>query len=750
MAVSYFWPPEALTDSHSVTLVEWDGGLLVPQIFHPSAYTFDGNVSGLVSETIVTDTGVSGIGFVGAGEDSSGKTWLLRAYGDVCYITDAASDGYLTLPNSVSGLTFVGMGIRGGFPYFVSVSGTVLTVESGAVVNTGSALNAHVSSISSDGTSLYAVLPDSANLATLTFSNQTSWSSALASTPMQTPTFVSASVSGVIVGGWNASALPESCANLDVNSSFTEAVAADTTGNSILLLTGVEPVWTVSNRTAGSGSPTKAVWASSGEQVIAVDPTNDIVQVFNVTSGALTSFAELSISGVTDICVNTSGLNAYLAQPSQNEVTVLYNSVNVWSVDQSVHSMTAPSSVIVSGQQVIVGSSGAVNWLSESSNVWGVETTVSGLGFTVTGLAEDTSSIVYAVGNNGSLGELCAVNIAGVVASTSWTGSADAVFWLQDQIAVADKTNSLIRVFSLMGSTLTQENTASAPSGVAGFGYTDPSVWLCGSDSLAQMVFTAPYFLAPQASGVVSVYRSAGNIANDDPFNYQFTSSFGAGSVSGEASWGTTNLGVGHVPTAGAWDVSGTVWVATEQDDLYNVGVSGGVIFETPMTPIAISPKGLFPPLGISSMLWWNDGLYGVSSVNQALMLVSGAYFGGPPPGGGPQPPPPPPPPPAPLPPTNLSTQVISMTSFSVSWTASTSSPAPKYSLYYASTNTFIGSTVGTSYTISGLQGGKTYSVYIVDQNSNGVSAPSVTVSATLPANNYTAPTKPTNVVVTE
>lgn len=728
MAVSYFWPPSAIPDSHSVALVEWDEGLLIPQIFHPSLYSFSAGVSGVTTWPVVTDTGVSGIGFVGAGRDVSGTTWLLRAHGDVSYIT-TATGGYKILPNAVSGLVFTGMAVRGGYPYFCSVSGAVLTVQSNAVVNTGSSLNAHVGSVSSDGTKLYATLPDSGNLATLTFTSQTAWTSANIATPMTFPAFVVASVSGIIVGGWNDAALPNGGSNFDVNGSNTAAVVADPVGNKILMLSGAEPVWSVTSYVSGTGAPVKALWASSDEQVLAADPTNDKVEVFNVTSGTLSSYATLAVSGVVDMCVSTDGLNAFLAQPSQNLLTVLTNSVNVWSVNQTVNSMTSPSSAIVDGQKIIVSSSDEVNWMSESSNIWSVENTITGLGFIPIAMVIDSNGIVYAVGSSGSTGYLSALNYGGLIDTVSWTGSANAVFWLQDQIAVADKTNSLIRVFSLTESALVQENTASAPTGVGGFGYTDTSVWLCGSASLSQMVFTGPYELVPQVSGVASIYHNS--------------------------AWGTTHLGVGHTPTAGAWDVSGTAWVATVQDDLYNVAVSGGVISGTPMTPIAISPTGLFPPLGLSSMLWWKDGLYGVSSVNQALMLVSGVYSGGSSVGspgstGGGGNNQPPPPPTAPNPPTNLTAKVTSSTSFLLSWTASTSTPAPKYSAYLSGTNTFAGSTVSTSLSISGLQPGKTYSVYIVDQNVNGVSAPSSTVSVTLPANNNTAPSKPTNVVVVE
>lgn len=714
--ISYFWPPN-VGSGHSATLAPWGGGLLLPRLIEPTCFNYTAGASGLVAQSVVVNTGTPG-GFISGIEDDVGGVWLLAAVGDVSYLSTTQELSY-SLPGVASGIGFVGSALRNGAPYFVAQDGALYTVEGASVTPVSPSFGQNVSDITSDGVKVYAPMPDSGNLAVYTFSSQTAGGVTLVPTPMTVPVFAAANSNGAIgVGGWNASTYPYGATDFSLHPNQAMLVAADPYTNKILMFSGTDPLWSFASSVSGTGSPVQAKWASSGEQVLAADTTNNEVQVFTLQNGLLSPGQVLAVSGVTSMGMSSDGLEAFLAQPSKNMLTVLSNSLNVWSASQTITGMTAPSSVLVLGaNSAVVGSSGNLNWLVENVNQWAVQSSVSGVGFTPTGLATDGAGTIFAVGSSGGTGYLAAINKSSILATTSWSGSANAVYWDQDQIAVADKANSEIRSFSLIGSALVQQGTAVAPAGVSAIGSSPPiSVWLGGSSVIAQMQFTAPFDLVPQVSGVVSIYTAG--------------------------TWFTNQMGVGRQPCAGAWDASGVFWVATEEDELDSISVSGVTLSTTALHPSAISPTGLFPPLGISDMVWFGSGLFASSSLSEALLQIAGTSTSVIQP---------------PSPPTNIGVNTAATTSSSIeiTWSASLSTPAPSYTVQYRVTGTtawsFGVATSGTYAIIGGLKPNTEYDFQVYAQNTNGVSVASPVVNGTTSSSTVaTKPSAPTNLVVTE
>jgi hypothetical protein len=160
-------------------------------------------------------------------------------------------------------------------------------------------------------------------------------------------------------------------------------------------------------------------------------------------------------------------------------------------------------------------------------------------------------------------------------------------------------------------------------SGLAIFGNTAPGVWsLQGSQSgnvtglaLSSTVLFAmgsgatttygfsgtPYALSPVVSGVLGLWNGSG--------------------------WSAAVLGIGHNPSAVAFDPSGNIWLTTVQNTLWQFNSGGGVI-SSGIVPQIPSMNG-FPaqpqsvPLGPSAILVASGGVYVATSLSGAMIQVA-------------------------------------------------------------------------------------------------------------------------------
>lgn len=601
---TFFWTAPQNLD-HSVTLAQWAQGLLVPSAVRPTVYSYTAGASGLTVLTVGVVAGMN-VGFSGSAEDNAGGAWLVGYDGDVSFVSSQGVTSTYAPPSSASGDIFIDAAFCQGNPYFAAHSGDLYTVE-GSITAVSPGFGETVCSLTSGLGKLFAVLPESGNLATYTLSSQTAGSVAKSKVPMDVATFaVACAASGyVVVGGYDYSTLVSGAAAFSLNPSSSLIATANTAANKIFLIQGEEPNWAIASAVSGTGAPVDLVWASTGEQVLVADTAHSSVEVFSLVTGALSYAQVLGVSGVARLAATPDGMTVLAAQTSQDIVSVLSNQANIWSATSTI-SVRNPSSILpLSNTEFVIGAFEELAWAQQGNNGWIITTTLSGLAFTPSSIATDGNGTYFACGSNGSTGYLVTASQSGILATATWTGSGDAVHFEQAQIAVADSTNSLIRVFDHQGSTLTQRGSFAGPTGVSAFGATMPSVWACGSSSMWQMAFTAPFTMARQPQGKIALFNTASG-----------------------GSWLNADIDVLNPPTAAAWDVSGTFWVATEQDMLYRytLGLSqaSGISIPTYAGYTTV-------PIAISDMAWWSGGLFGVSSMNAALIEVSGSAVAGPP-----------------------------------------------------------------------------------------------------------------------
>jgi hypothetical protein len=537
-------------------------------------------------------------GFVGSAETLYGDAWLVGYNGDVTFVPVSGAGTAYPIPTASSGDTFVGAAVCGGSPYFVSANGDIFTISGGAVTPVTPGFGQQVSSISSDRSRLYAILPLSSNLATYTFATLTTGSFVTATAPMSKPAFVAASSTGIAAVGGSSDSVIHIGAVAFRSSPYStnEAAAVDTATNNVYLLTGTDPNWTVNNTVSGTGHPVDLAWVSAGEQVLVADTTSNQVEVFNLVAGVLVQAQYVSVTGVVALATTIDGMTAMAAQPSLNQVSVLSNTANLWAISSTVTVNGATAALGLSNTEFAIGGTDALTWLQSANNGWIVATSVSGLAFTPTSLATDANGTIFAAGTNAGTGYLAAINKSQVLSTANWSGKADAVLFEQSQIAVADSTNSLIRTFAFEGNSLVQKATATGPTGLRALGTTPPSVWVCGPSTLSQFAFTAPFELGPQPNGVFALYQNS--------------------------TWVSGATGVLNRPTAAAWDASGTVWGTTEQDVLHRFSMQAVSVSGISLAPYRANSQ---VPIGISDMVWWQNGLFAVSSLNSSLMEVSGS-----------------------------------------------------------------------------------------------------------------------------
>lgn len=594
--MDFFWTaPQSL--EHAVTLAPWNDNLLVPSALSPIAYSYTIGASGLAVQPVDTAAGMKG-GFVGSAADGFGGAWLVGYRGDVTYLSSVGISTAYDIPASASGDIFIGAALCQGSPYFVAANGDIFTVDAGAVTAVLPGFGEPVSSLTSDLSTIYAILPESGNLATYTLGTPVTGSFTTVPVPMDVPAFAVAGVSGIAVGGSSNSVIPVGAVSFKANPfAPNTAAAVDTVANNVYLLTGPEPDWSLNNAVSGTGAPADLAWASAGEQILVADTLNDEIEVFNLVTGVLVPFQTLAVSGVTNVAATSDGMTALATQPTFDQVSVLGNTANLWSVTSSVAVTGANVAIGLSDTEFVIGGLDALSWVQRANNGWLVVAAVSGLTFTPSSLATDGNGVIFAAGTHTSgTAHLVAASQNGILATSTWAGTGDSVLFEQAQIAVADGANSLIRVFAYEGGALTQKATAAGPAGIRAIGTTPPSLWACGASGMAQLAFTAPFELDHQPLGVVAIYRNS--------------------------AWVSGATGVLNQPTAAAWDVSGTVWAATQQDMLNRFSLSAQSVSGVSLAPYRANSQ---VPIGISSMLWWHNGLFAVSSLNSSLMEVSGS-----------------------------------------------------------------------------------------------------------------------------
>ena len=581
--------------AQSVSLSAVGSTITIPRYGSVDVYSYSGTT---LTNLNLTVPGVTG--WIASAVDRSNNTWLLARNGSYAISFPDTLPLTTTSYTTTVKTAWAGVTTVGSVPYFLSTDGTLFTTSGSTVAQlTGGTFSQEAIQLATDGTKLYTLLPGVSELGVFTLSNSTSGTASTVSTPMTTPSCLAASTSGVAVGGWSAASIAQASTSLAASpvAPTTTSVSINVATNAVVMVSGNDPVWTVTQTVTGTGAPSSLCWTPAGTQVLVGDTTNGKLQVYNLTGSTLSAGSLLSVAGITSVAVTPDGTQAVATQPGGNALQVLTDTLGTWSLGASVTDTNTPQTILaLSNAEMVYGVTGGISFLDYATAAWSTTVHISGFGFTPTYLATDGLGNIFAVGTSGGNGYLAvASKISGLVTSTSWTGSADAILWNQGQIFVVDSTSSLVRSFSYTSNTLTAQHTAATPAGCKGIAVAGESVWLSGSSQLSQFLFTAPFEITAQTYGSVSAY------------------------VSG--AWHTATLPVAKKPSAVTWDGSGNIWAVTETNDLYEITASGSIT-STATVPV---PTGQVAgtPLGLSSLLWNGGHLYASTSLLGALVEIS-------------------------------------------------------------------------------------------------------------------------------
>jgi hypothetical protein len=586
---NYYRPP-GVTPCQSVALVPWSTGLLLLGQRQPVGFRYQSG--GTILTPVPLPVGLAGFGFASAVSDGAAGVWATGYFADAVFIASGGIASGYALP---AGDIFFADDFKGTDPYFLQSNGS-LYVGPGTPTLFPATFGEQAVDLCHDASHLYAALPNSSNLGVLTLVSPVSGSISKIAVPFQKPYLLAASGSQIAVAGTSNASISVSGNAIVVSHDGTHAALLNTAGNLLSLFTGPDLNWVSTSSVTGTGSPVDISWASSGEQVLTVDTSVSTVEVYNLVTGAFVAAQALTIANATRLGVTPDGLTALILRTSANILQVLKNTANVWALAGTVTITTAPTSIVMlSSQEAAVGyqagAAGGLQWVENNAGTWSDGIVVSGLPVLPTHLTADSAGTVYGIGTLSGSGYLFAVSKTGILAQTTWTGSANALLWNQGQIAVLDDTSNLIRCFSLTGNVLAAQGTI--VSSAASLGVTGETVWLLGPSPISQYRWTAPFILAPVLSGRVSVFVNGSGFTN-------------------------AVLGVEHVPSALTWDVSGAVWVATADNQLFHITVSGMAVSGSVVPPYDGQTAGA--PLGISALTWFADNhLYSASSLNGLL-----------------------------------------------------------------------------------------------------------------------------------
>lgn len=610
---AYFRPSASLADIQAMALAAFGvSGAVIPAWYDKDAWLFNGSTGPLTQTTIsgVASSGspVIGVsGFVAATTDGASGLYLCQHVGSLIHY---ASGGALTAYTLASGSAFVGATYLSSenAPYALQESGSLYTLSGSSLVPVAPnpAFSVPSYSLHGSGTQLFTMLPTISGIGTFSLSSQASGTSGLISVPMSVLMCMTVSSSGsfpIVVGGWNQNSFASGFTSL--------SLATDPANNTIVLGaasgTGLLSLWTQASGTfsfnqslSGLSNPSYVNWANGGTTAFVCDPVSGHVYDISYLLNTLSIAQTIALSGATQSAFTPAGDYALVTQPTQNQITI-YHSSGTWSASGTLAVTGATSILSISASGMAIGGTSGIFYANLVGSTWSLESS-GALPFKATNLAVDTAGNIYATGISGGSGFVAVVSGTSLLASGSWAGSGDSVVWQQGQIVVADIVSSLIRIFqpiySLVSSqlSLSQINSYAIASGLTTLDFSTPYLLASASGITWLYQFDAPYSLAREQSGVVSIYNGS--------------------------TWTTVSLGALHTPESIGFDTSGNISVATLQNDFYTISASGhSVISQSTITQDINQPQST--PIGVSRLLWLNGHLYGARSLNDSLVQIA-------------------------------------------------------------------------------------------------------------------------------
>ena len=608
---AYYFPNSALKAQAACATV-WEGGLLVPLWTRRQAYNFSGGGFALLTlppgaydAPISPNDSRVGNGYFGAAADGSQGAWISASAGLLAYLPySGTASGFsvslVATGDALTGLAVAGVATGGNTAYAVGADGRVFMTTSaapGTVTTLSPGFNALCKGGSANATNLYTTLPSAGALGIMALAGHAVSS---VSTPFPLPGILSASASGVAVGGWSYSAFASGAVDFQTLPSSPGSTAAFANSSTVALFTGSDPYWSVSSVATGLTSCVAIAWNPDGSQILSSVATG--VTVLGILGGNLITEQVLSLPGASQLAVTSDGNNALVCVPMSNKVGVLVNTLDTWTVGSPL-SVSDPVGVVIlgtSGAYIISGTN--LYPASRAGNTWALGTSIP-LGFTGVAITVGAYGNVFVTGGTGTTGYLAMVSNGVLVSTATWSGNGHgiSITTSEGQVAVLLSDNQTIRSFGAFNNAIVANGimSLSAPSGCTFLGNSYESVWLCTPSQMWQSWWGKPYQIYRFKVGNVGVYNGS--------------------------TWATAALGILHDPGAVSWDASGNVWVATTQNDLYSfsgtaTGSSLPILSHGTISTYAGQIAGT--PLGISSLNWYSGGLFGTTLFSGSVAQV--------------------------------------------------------------------------------------------------------------------------------
>jgi hypothetical protein len=602
--MSIFFRPTPNIDLQAMALTAFSGAPFVPAWYDIDAW--------LLQDGVLIQTGVSGLplnpsgavsgGFSTAGADASGNVYFSQHVDAL--VKYAASGGFLSyaLPGG-SGAAFNGLAFVSGYaePYIVNSKADLYTVSGAAIAAVAPAPafgSAPAFGLDASGTTLFTLLPAVSGLGTFALSSATSGTSGMIATPMAHPFCLAATSGAVAVGGWSVYTIGSGFAAMAPNAGATLlGTVTPASGLLGLWVPASGGGWSLNQSLSGLGGPDQVAWIPNGLGLLVSDPASGNVYVASYITTILALAQTIPLSGAGPIAIAPSSDYALVAQPSLNQITV-FDNTTLWTSGAIIPLTGVASLFPLTATQMVAGYSGGVAFIDLGASGWVLGGTIA-LPFVPAAFAVDPNENLYAVGTSGALGYYAMMGDAALIATGSFSGIASGVAWIQGQLVIAGDETINVYQPNVTGVGFVPATAKSISAAMTAMAFALPYLLVSSASETFEFQFTSPYQLEPARLGLVSIYQGSG--------------------------WTTQTLAAGQLPEAMAWDPSGNISVATFMNTLYTINPASGVLASgTGQIPqFSGQPQGT--PIGLSRLLWLDDTLYGVTSLNDSLVEILGS-----------------------------------------------------------------------------------------------------------------------------
>lgn len=586
---AWFWPPSGVA-ARSVALAPFGSGMAIADWVTPTIWPFGGSGTAAgITPGIVLATGTPGIGSMAP--DGVSGVWALAWDGRLWHQPPTGAAALTSMP---TGAVYVGCAAVPGSGFALAASGSVYKSD-GTLLGSWPT---YAWFMGSSGTTLATLLPAS-GVGVMTAGGGVTGLIALPAAITVPSCIDLVSGSPLAIAGWqNAPALSgaaaamldpqDSTAMLSVGSGFARIWKAPDAASEN---------WAQTQALTGFTNLSAVAWRPDGTQAIAASATSGVVQVIGYTVGVLSLAQSLILTGACSVAVAGDSTHAVIAQSGQAQLTQISFGGSTWTAGAAVTGLPGITAVASFGPSGAVAAyTSGLAFLNLITGAWTVSNTLA-LGFAPTAVTVDPFLQVYAGGS----GSVAVTSGATLLGSGSWAGSSPTSIAIhQGRIILAVPSDGAYYMFgesSLVPGTFTQQGSGSLALGSrVGLALSDTLLFTMGSGSTLTYGFSgSPFTLTPVLSGVASQWNGS--------------------------SWTSTVLGIGHTPSACGHDASGTLWVTTIQNTLWNLTSGGTVLSSGIVTQYDPQPQTV--PIGASALQAFNNGMYVSTSMPGVLVQVA-------------------------------------------------------------------------------------------------------------------------------